>query len=100
MHNANLVFYLYLSRHEYTAYIFFSISIGHRDAIQAVDDPNYNRNSRLNNWVDINEEDMKLFMAHVIVMGLIRKPNVTKYWVTKSNNKYTFLWKVHGMIEF
>ena len=59
---------------------FFSISIGHRDPIQTVDDPNYNRNSRLNNWVDINEEDMKLFMVHVIVMGLIRKPNVTKYW--------------------
>ena len=23
---------------------------------------------------------MKLFMAHMIVMGLIRKPNITKYW--------------------
>ena len=55
------------------------LPIGNRDPIQAANEPNYNRNSRLNNWIDINEDDIKLFMAHIIVMGLIRKPNVTKY---------------------
>ena len=39
------------------------LSIGNRDSIQAANDPNYTRNSRLNNWVDINEDDIKLFMA-------------------------------------
>ena len=45
------------------------LSIGNRDPIQAADEPNYHRNSRLNKLVDINEDDMKLFMPHVIVMG-------------------------------
>ena len=55
------------------------LPIGNRDPIQAADEWNYNRNSQLNNWIDINEDNIKLFIAHVIVMGLIRKLNVTKY---------------------
>ena len=54
----------------------------------------------INNWVDINEEDMKLFMAHVIVMGLIRKPNVTKYWSQNPIISTPFFGKYMGQLNF
>ena len=76
------------------------LSIGNRDPIQAADDPNYTRNSRLNNWVDINEDNIKLFMAHVIVMGLIRKPNVTKYWSRNPIISTPFFRKYMGRMNF
>ena len=74
--------------------------MGNRDPIQAADELNYNRNSRLNNWIDINEDDIKLFIAHVIVMGLIRKPNVTKYWSRNPNISTPFFRKYMGRINF
>ena len=75
------------------------LSIGNRDPIQAANEPNYNRNGQLNNWVDINEDDMKLFMAHMIVMGLIRKPNVTKYWSCNPIISTPFFGKYIGRIH-
>ena len=74
--------------------------MGNRDPIQAADEPNYNRNSCLNNWIDINEDDIKLFIAHVIVMGLIRKSNVTKYWSRNPNISTPFFGKYMGRINF
>ena len=76
------------------------LPIGNRDPIQAADEPNYNRNSRLNNWIDINEDDIKLFMAHIIVMGVIRKPNDTKYWSWNPNINTPFFGKYMGRINF
>ena len=76
------------------------LPIGNRDPIQAVDEPNYNRNSQLNNWIDINGDNIKLFMAHIIVMGLIRKPNVTKYWSWNPNISTPFFRKYMGRINF
>ena len=31
-------------------------------------------------WKDINEGDLKIFLAHIIAMGLTRKSNMTRYW--------------------
>ena len=76
------------------------LSIGNRDPIQTADDLNYNRNSRLNNWGDINEDDIKLFMAHMIIMGLIRKPNVTKYWSCNPLISTPFFGKYLGRMNF
>ena len=39
-------------------------------------------------------------MAHVIVMGLIRKPNVTKYWSQNPNISTPFFGKYMGRMNF
>ena len=36
--------------------------------------------SRLNNWRDFGEGDMKIFLAHLIAMGLVRKGAIERYW--------------------
>ena len=36
--------------------------------------------SRLNNWRDVGEGDMKIFLAHLIAMGLVRKGAIERYW--------------------
>lgn len=36
--------------------------------------------SRLHRWKDVNAGDIKVFLAHVIAMGLCRKSRMDKYW--------------------
>jgi len=38
----------------------------------------------MSQWKDINQYDVKLFMAHVIAMGLVKRPNLENYWSQKS----------------
>ena len=35
---------------------------------------------RLNNWRDVREGDIKIFLAHLIAMGLVRKGVIERYW--------------------
>ena len=83
--------------HLLTIYIIYVISISHfvrlisllfilnfllggRDPIQLIDESNYNKHNRISQWTDINECDVKIFLAHIIIMGLVRKPTIAKYW--------------------
>ena len=50
------------------------------DPIELLDQPGYQRHHRLCNWTDVNASDIKIFLAHVIVMGLVRKSTISKYW--------------------
>ena len=59
-----------------------------RDLIQQLDDPTNKKHNRLHSWKDVNAADIKLFMAHVIVMSLIRKSAVHGYW-TKNMLSHT-----------
>ena len=34
----------------------------------------------MNDWVDINESDMKIFFGHLILMGIVKKLQIAKYW--------------------
>ena len=36
--------------------------------------------SRLHKWKDIKAEDVKVFLAHIIAMGLCKKSRIEKYW--------------------
>ena len=36
--------------------------------------------SRLRGWRDLGEGDVKIFLAHLIAMGLVRKGCLEKYW--------------------
>ena len=45
-----------------------------------MDDPSNRSCNRLYKWKDVNASDIKLFMAHVIVMSLVWKSTVYSYW--------------------
>ena len=79
-----------------------------RDPIQQLDDPTNKKHNRLHSLKDLNAADIKLFMAHVIVMSLVCKSAVHGYWskITLSHtpffgkyllrNKFqTILWYLH-----
>ena len=41
---------------------------------------NLGHKSRLHGWRDVAERDIKIFLAHLIAMGLVRKGSMLKYW--------------------
>ena len=50
---------------EYMIVFLFSIDLGHK--------------SRLHGWHDVAEGDIKIFLAHLIAMGLVHKASIPKY---------------------
>ena len=38
----------------------------------------------LNNWEDTSPDEMKVFVAHLIVMGILKKNSLEQYWSTDS----------------
>ena len=45
-------------------------------------------------WIDLNVSDIKIFVAHLIVMGLVRKPIMARYWSTYTLTRTSFFGKV------
>ena len=43
-------------------------------------DGEYVLHDRMNDWKDINKSDMKIFIAHLILMGIVKKLQIAKYW--------------------
>ena len=52
--------------------------------------PDYKKHCRLNSWVDTTPSDIKLFIAHILIMGLVKKPDLEKYWNMKSKTNIPF----------
>lgn len=50
------------------------------DCLQQMQHPDYRSRSCLNSWKDVDANDIKIFVAHLIVMGLVKKPKLKKYW--------------------
>ena len=71
-----------------------------RDSIECLDDPEYKRRARAHFWADINASDLKIFMAHQIVMGLVRKSKVANYWRRDSNIDTPFFGKYMNRTTF
>ena len=46
----------------------------------AVDNGEYTKNARYHSWSDVTEGDIQLFFAHLLIMGLVKKPKMIKYW--------------------
>lgn len=46
------------------------------------ENPNLPPNSRANSWEETNRNEMKKFLALVLLMGIVRKPEVLDYWST------------------
>ena len=82
--------------------------MGGRDQIQQIKHYSHKRHARLGMWRDVNESDIKIIMAHILIMSSVRKPALHNYWSTKtlsrtpffrmylSRNKFQdILWNLH-----
>ena len=49
--------------------------------------------SCLRRWSNLNASDIMIFVTHLIVIGLVKKPNMAKYWSTNSLMRTTFFGK-------
>ena len=54
------------------------------DAVTRMDHPDYKRHSRFNEWKPVSGKEIRNFCAHLILMGLIRKPDIADYWSKKN----------------
>ena len=50
----------------------------------------------LRSWRDVGEGDIKIFLANLIAMGLVRKRSMPKYWDHEEDCENFFLWNIHG----
>ena len=50
--------------------------------------------SGLRRWSDLNASVIKMFAAHLIVMGLVKKPAMAKCWSTNSLTRTPFFGKI------
>ena len=62
---------------KYMIVFLFSEQLGHK--------------SRLHGWHDVAEGDIKIFLAHLIVMSLVHKGSMPKYWDHGETVKTAFL---------
>ena len=72
---------------------------------QQLGDPTNKKHNRLHSCKDINATDIKLFMAHVIVMSLVQKSAVHGYWSKKTlshthTHTHHFLASTYHIISF
>ena len=47
--------------------------------------------SRLHSWRDVGEGDIKIFLANLIAMDLVRKGSMSKYWDHGETVKTSFI---------
>ena len=61
-----------------------------RDQIEQMEHHSHRRHARLGTWRDVNEADIKIFIAHILVMSSVRKPALYKYWSTTNLSRTPF----------
>ena len=79
-----------------------------RDQIQQIEHHSHRRHARLGTWRDLNDADIKIFIAHLLVMSSVKKPALHNYWSREklsrtpffgtyiSRNKFQdILWNLH-----
>ena len=71
-----------------------------RDPIQQMVHPDNKKYNRLYQWKDVNSTDIKIFMAHIIVMSLVRKSAVHSYWSRNSLSHMPFFGKYLSRNKF
>ena len=55
---------------------------------------------RIRGWRDVGEGDIKIFLAHLIAMGLVCKGCLEKYWNHGETSQNTIFWNIHGEKHF
>ena len=62
-----------------------------QDAAAHMDSPYFKQFAHLNNWKAVTANDMQTFAAHLIVLGLVNKPDLEEYWSRKTFTSTPFL---------
>ena len=82
---------------------------GDKDPIELLSEgADQNPFARLNKWEDTSPDEMKVFVAHLIVMGILKKNSLEQYWSRDSilnmpffghymsrNRFQNILWNLH-----
>lgn len=53
-----------------------------RYAQNKLNEPNTTNSSRINKWIDIDENEHNVFLGVIIWMGLVKMPSISHYWKT------------------
>ena len=56
-------------------------------------DGNLKPESRLKGWYDVNVDEMKVFLSLVLIMGLVQKDDLEKYWSNSDIDQTPFFSK-------
>ena len=60
--------------------IIYNIIQETENVVNVTSDGDYIQHDRMNDWKDINEADMKIFIPHLIIIGIVKKSQISKYW--------------------
>ena len=71
-----------------------------RDPFQQMDHYSYKQHACLGTWKDLNSSDIKIFIAHILVMSSVRKPALHNYWSTTSFSRTPFFGQYLGRNKF
>ena len=64
--------------------------LGERDPFQHIEHYSHRRHARLGSWKDMNASDIKIFIAHLLVMSSVKKPALHSYWSTTALSRTPF----------
>ena len=62
--------------------------------------PDYRKHCRLNSWIDTTPGDIRVFVAHILIMGLVKKPDLEKYWNMNGQTRIPFFGKYMSRNRF
>ena len=71
-----------------------------RDHFQQIDHYSHRQHARLGTSRDINASDIKIFIAHLLVMSSVHKTALHNYWSTTTLSHTLFLVSILGEISF
>ena len=71
-----------------------------QDAAACMDSPYFKQFARLSNWKAVTANDMQTFAAHLIVLGLVNKPELEEYWSRKTFTSTPFFGKFMSRDRF
>ena len=64
--------------------------LGKRDPFQQIEHYSHRRHARLGSWKDMNASDIKIFIAHLLVMSSVKKPALHSFWSTIALSRTPF----------
>ena len=71
-----------------------------RDHFQQIDHYTHRKHARLGTWKDINASDIKIFIAHLLVMSSVHKKALHNYWSTQTLSRTPFFGQYIGRNKF
>ena len=71
-----------------------------RDHFQQIDHHSHRQQARLRTWRDINASDIKIFIAHLLVMSSVHKTALHNYWSTTTLSHTPFFGHYIGRNKF